>query len=288
MNVDISVIVPFYKGNIYMERIFSCVRKNAENAKDLSVELLLVNDSPDTEIVYDESWAEGFTLQIVKNPVNVGIQRSRINGLEHASGTFVVMLDQDDLLTDNALASQYRFCGEADVVVANAINENRDRVKPVYQSLAHQRQAAFPRFYYTVGCLIVSPGQCLIRKEAIPAVWKEKCIDCNGSDDYYLWLLMQGECRWTINPEVLYTHVDTGENLSIDIDRMIRSSLEVVELLKQDNKITPRHERLANRRFRMRKFYEGRARWRKAAACLLYPDLFIELLIYTAIKKLCR
>ncbi len=286
--MDISVITPFYKGNMHMEQLFGCIRRNAAAAQGIGIELVLVNDSPDTAIVYDESWVEGFSLQIVNNPVNVGIQRSRINGLKYANGTFVVMLDQDDLLTDTALASQYRFCADADVVVGNGINENRDRTRPIYHSLAHQRQAAFPRFYYTVGCLIVSPGQCLIRKDKIPSVWKEKCIDCNGSDDYYLWLLMQGEYRWAVNPAVLYTHVDTGENLSIDIDRMIRSSLEVIDLLKQDNKISPRYERLAKRRFRMRKFYEGRAGWRKVAACLLYPDLFAELLIYTAIKKLCR
>lgn len=286
--MDISVITPFYKGNAFMEQLFGCLRRNAAAAEGVDIELVLVNDSPDTAIVYDESWVEGFSLQIAENPVNVGIQRSRIHGLEVARGEFVMFLDQDDLLVDNALASQYRFCGEGDVIVSNGINENRDRHNPIYHSLAHQRQVAFPRFYYAVGCLIVSPGQCLIRKDVIPAAWKEKCIDCNGSDDYYLWLLLQGECRWAVNPEVLYTHVDTGENLSIDIDRMLRSSREVLALLKQDGKITPHYERLAERRFRMRKFYEGRARWRKAAACLLYPDLFVELLIYTGIKKLCR
>jgi len=197
----------------------------------------------------------------------------------------VMFLDQDDLLADNALATLFQRSHQADIVVSNGINENRDKVKPIYHSVAHQKQVAFPRFYYSVGCMIVSPGQCLIRKDKMPPAWTEKCIDYNGADDYLLWLLMHNVCRWEITPEVLYTHVDTGENLSIDIDRMIRSSCEALDLLKQEGKLSARQEKIAKRRFRMRKFYEGRQGWRKVVACLLYPDLFLELLIYAYYQR---
>lgn len=286
--MDISVIVPFYKGNQYMEQLFGVLRRNAKNAPDLKIELVLVNDSPQLPIEYQESWVEGFALQIHINKVNSGIQQSRVNGLLKAQGTFVIFLDQDDLLSDNALASQFRAAEGCDVVVANGINENRDRTKPIYHSLAHQKQVSKPRFYYSVGCLIVSPGHCMIRKSAIPQVWYDSCVRCNGADDYYLWLLMQGDCRWGINPEVLYTHVDTGENLSSNLEQMIHSSCEVLDLLDKAGKITPRHNRIARRRFRMRQFYEGQAAWKKAVACLLWPMLFCELLAYSWQKKFCR
>ena len=286
--IDITVITPFYKGNAYMEGLFGCMRRNAQTAEGIGIELVLVNDSPGIPIEYRQEWVSGFALQILENPENSGIQKTRINGLKNARGTFVMFLDQDDLLADNALLSLFQCSNQADVVVGNGINENRDRVKPIYHSLAHQKQVAYPRFYYSVGCMIVSPGQCLIRKNKIPDVWYEKCVDCNGADDYFLWLLMHDTCRWTVNPEILYTHVDTGENLSVDIDRMLRSSCEALALLKQEGKLSARQEKIAKRRFRMRKFYEGRQAWRKAVACLMYPDLFLELLLYTGLKKLCR
>lgn len=286
--MDISVIVPFYKGNQYMEQLFGVMRRNAKNAPELKIELVLVNDSPQIPIEYEESWVEGFQLQIHVNEVNSGIQRSRLNGLGYAKGTFVIFLDQDDLLTDEALASQFALSEGHDVIVANGINENRDRNKPIYHSIAHQKQVAYPRFYYSVGCLIVSPGHCMIRKDKIPQAWYDSCVQCNGADDYYLWLLMQGDCRWGINPAVLYTHVDTGENLSSNLQQMIDSSCEVLDLLRKDGKITPRNDRIARRRFRMRQFFEGKAPWRKAVACLLYPMLFCELLAYTWLKKVCR
>ncbi len=271
-----------------MEQLFGVLRRNAKNAPQLQIELVLVNDSPQIPVEYDPAWVDGFHLQLLTNEVNSGIQQTRVNGLLKAQGTFVIFLDQDDLLTDNALASQFRFTEDSDVIVANGINENRSCEKTIYHSMAHQKQVAYPRFYYSVGCLIVSPGHCMIRKDKIPQIWYDSCVRRNGADDYYLWLLMQGNCKWSINPDVLYTHVDTGENLSSNMTQMIDSSCEVLELLARENKITPRHNRLARRRFRMRLFYEGRARWRKAVACLLYPDLFGELLIYTALKKLCK
>jgi glycosyltransferase involved in cell wall biosynthesis len=286
--MDISFIVPFYKGNQYMEQLFGVLRRNAQNAPQLQIELVLVNDSPQLTIEYEDSWIEGFHLQVLENEVNCGIQRSRVKGLNNAQGTFVIFLDQDDLLSDNALASQFALSADQDVIVANGINENRDRRKPIYHSIAHQEQVAYPRFYYSVGCLIVSPGHCMIRKDKIPQVWYDSCVECNGADDYYLWLLMQGDCRWCINPEVLYTHVDTGKNLSSNLDQMLNSSCEVLDLLEKVNKITPQHNKIARRRFKMRKFYEGRAAWRKAVACLLHPVLFYELLAYTRLKKFCR
>ena len=62
--MDISVIVPFYKGNQYMEQLFGVIRRNAQSAPALQIELVLVNDSPQCPIVYNPAWVEGFSLQV--------------------------------------------------------------------------------------------------------------------------------------------------------------------------------------------------------------------------------
>lgn len=285
--IDISVITPFYKGNAHMEQLFGCIRRNALSAPHLAIELILVNDSPDCPIQYHSHWVEGFSLQIYSNPVNVGIQHSRVNGLNQAQGTFVVFLDQDDLLTDTALCSQYQHSHNADIVVCNGYNENRSKTKPIYHSLAHHRQVSSLRFYLSVGCLIVSPGQCLIRRSAIPQLWKKTFIGRNGADDYFLWLLLlQQNCRWEVNPDILYTHINTGENLSIDLERMLLSSCEVLDILLKHG-LPPKMDAIARRRFDMRRIYEGREAWRKALACICYPDLFLELFQYTFLKMFC-
>lgn len=283
--MDITVITPFYKGNAYMEQLFHCIRANAMEAPSLSVELILVNDSPSVEIVYDKCWVQGFTLHILTNSQNSGIHRSRVNGLQHAQGTFILFLDQDDLIADNALSSQFSLMHNADVVVANGFDQNPRNYGPIYRSTRHQSLTVSPRFYYSVGNLIVSPGHCLIRKNAIPIEWYEHCIHRSGSDDLLLWLMMFARnCRFVTNPEMLYTHVDTGENVSANVDKMLSSSQAVLSTLKQLNLITAKQERQFLRSRSMARFYVGKNKLQKMGAMLRYPDVALERLVLQRYK----
>ena len=83
---------------------------------------------------------------------------------------------------------------------------------------------------------IVSPGQCLIKKEAIPKEWKENTLKNNGTDDFLLWLLMfNNNSKVTINFECIYKHKYTGENLSLEKDNMYKSQLELLDVLAKKN-----------------------------------------------------
>ena len=288
--IDISIVVPFYKGNAYMAQLFSCIEKNTFVAKNLNVELIIVNDSPECEIVYKAEWVNGFELIVVENESNIGIQASRIRGLSEAKGRFVIFLDQDDILEDNALKTQYNCIRTADLVVANGYNENRDSKQPIYSSLACQNEVKNLRFYLSVGCMIVSPGQVMIRKNSIPELWKKKKICQNGADDYFLWLLLllEKKCEWAINPNTIYIHIDTGVNLSSNLDKMLMSSREVLKILYEAGLLSKEKMEIAENRFQMRKKYEGRGSWRKLLAMLRYPKYTYELLCLTYLRKICK
>lgn len=283
--MDISVITPFYKGNAYMQGLFSCIRSCALKAKDLSVELVLVNDSPGCPIEYDPAWVEGFTLQIVENAQNGGIHRSRINGLAAATGEYIQFLDQDDLLAPETFASQYPLAKDYDVVIANGFDQNPHNYGPIYKSQAHQAQAATPRFYVTVGNQIISPGHTLIRKSAIPRSWCDCVISRNGSDDLLLWLMMFAEkARFTVNPAQLYTHVDTGANVSADVKKMLASSQEVLELLQKEGMICKKNSRKFRRSRALARHYVGKSKLQKLFALALYPDVALERMALQAKK----
>lgn len=275
--MDISVVTPFYKGNRYMSGLFACIRGCAEAAPHLKTELVLVNDSPDCPVEYRQDWVQGFTVRVLVNEVNSGIHRSRVNGIAAAQGEFIQLLDQDDLLEPAAFASQYAAIAQADVSVANGRDQNPHNPGPIYKSLAHQRQAAIPRFYWSVGNQIVSPGQCLIRKSAIPESWKRDFVSRNGSDDLLLWLYMFGQNRrFTVNPDTLYTHVDTGENVSADVKKMAASSMEVLELLKKNGCVTPRQERQFRRSCAVGVKYMGAGKAGKLLTMLCHPAAAAE------------
>ena len=272
--MDISVITPFYKGNAYMEQLFSCIRKNALAAPELKIELVLVNDSPDHTVNYDAAWVEGFTLKLLCNEKNSGIHLARVNGLAQAEGTFIQFLDQDDLLEEDALASQFALSQDADVVIANGFDQNPKTYGPIYPTVAYQQQATRPHFYYAVANMIVSPGHCLIRKDAIPALWLQEHLQNNGSDDLLLWLLMFHEQRrFVINPRQLYTHVDTGENVSANDHKILDSSAEVLTFLQRHGCADPKQLQQFARSRRMGRIHANRPKAFLLLSMLCYPDV---------------
>lgn len=228
----ISVIVPLYKGHIYMERIIATMRKNAENISDeYQLELVFVNDYPEELIELEENKngvTPNFRCILVTNSFNQGIHMSRVNGLENASGEYVTFLDQDDIISDHYFASQLRVIRRADVVVANGMVQYPGYDKYLYKYRFMQWTVKHIWFYVTFNCRIISPGQCLIKRSSIPEEWKKNIIRRNGADDYFLWLLMLlKRNRFEVNRERIYTHVYTNENSSLDTNEMRESREEV-------------------------------------------------------------
>lgn len=273
--VTVSIITPFYKGNKYLERLFYCIKENACYCKeDCEIEFILVNDSPQEEVVYEDSWVKGFKFTIVRNKKNVGIHQSRINGLNVAVGEYIIFLDQDDHLSVDAVARRFHAKRDYDVIVSNGVDENPLNYGRIYKSERHQLMALEERYYYIIGNMIVSPGQCMIRKSSIPLEWTENIVKNNGSDDLLLWLLMfRKGYKFGANSDLTYTHEDTGSNVSADFQKMEKSSGEVLSILKETVGVTKKQEIDFIRRFKMRRMYEGKGILKKLTAYLCYPDI---------------
>lgn len=225
----ISIITAFYKGNKYLNKLLSCIEANSGNLpSNLEVEFVLVNDSPNYKIKYDKSIIKGFKFVIITNKKNVGIQQSRINGINCCSGEYVLILDQDDLLRNDAIKDQYNKIGVNNVIISNGYNQlKHGNYEKIYKNKVHHLLTKFIKVYLYYGNIIESPGQCLIKKSAIPNEWLIKPLKINGADDTLLWIMMLGKkCSFTINKEFLYIHNYTGSNLSLNIEKMAKSSLE--------------------------------------------------------------
>lgn len=284
--MQISVVVPIYKGNKHIKNLLhmmnaniATIKSKLENFCSEDFELIFVNDSPDIPIEIPNVKTEDYILRVLENPKNLGIQGARINGIRNARGIFIQMLDQDDKLTDNALYSQLQAIGDYDMVIANGYSESQERKEALYSSVSQQKMTLIPKYYYSIGSMIWSPGQCLIRKDAIPEIWMTEKIEHNGSDDLLLWLLMQNAgCKVTINPERLYTHVETGINYSSDFEKMTVSSMDVLDFLKKNSTVSKKLAKKFVRRFKMRRIYEGKSRLYKVVAMISYPDLSMPLL----------
>ena len=272
MQYDLSIIIPFYNGNNELSKLLSALEIAIKQIDKIKVEIIIVNDSPNCKVNYQGF--ERLNIKIITNHKNIGIHGSRVNGILNSSGNYIFMIDQDDLIKENALVSQFTKIKDNDMIIANGFDENPLNYGMIYHSRKHQEKSQNLKYYFKIGCMIVSPGQCIIKKDAIAKEWLEYRVKTNGADDLLLWILMlKNNCKITINYENLYIYTYSGKNVSSDFDKMVISSNEVIEFLYDKNFISESEKKTYIRRLNMRRFYESKSKIKKIIAMLLYPDI---------------
>lgn len=231
---NISIIVPFYKGNQYMNGLLQNIAANVEHFVDktLTVEVLLVNDSPEEVIVYDQSKGYPFCVRCISCGKNMGIHGARCYGIRHAKGEYILMLDQDDALSDTWLWEQWNALGSNDIVISNAIYCGKRRKEKKYRTVKEMRSACNKWTLCLEGNKIVSPGQVLIKKQVIPKQWLRCNMKHNGADDYLLWILLfEKKCRISYNPDSFYYHRYSTESISHRSRLMRKSEEEMAQII---------------------------------------------------------
>lgn len=200
MRKVISVIVPLYFGKCYIKSMISRIERCADETKDYEIQLVFSNDAPEEMIenVYDSS---RISIKIINADCNAGIHKARINGLQNSVGDYILFLDQDDEIKQNYFVSQLSKIGTADAVVCSAVSGGRIK----YNTDRPLDKAVSRKCMIEEGNMILSPGQVLIRRRAIPDSWTNHVMQQNGADDWLLWLCMHSENReFAINDEVLF------------------------------------------------------------------------------------
>jgi glycosyltransferase involved in cell wall biosynthesis len=106
-NSDISVIIPFYNREQYVDEAIHSVL--AQTLKPL--EIIIVNDcSRESSRRYLDRYTE--VCKIVDLPKNVGLAGSRNAGIRVARGKFIALLDDDDIWLPEKLEVQRRYMEE--------------------------------------------------------------------------------------------------------------------------------------------------------------------------------
>nr|WP_296474022.1 glycosyltransferase family 2 protein [uncultured Acetatifactor sp.] len=237
--MKVTIIVPIYKGNCYVMNIIKMVEENVVTIKrteeHITVELLFINDSPDSPILIEGlNDHNSFDIRVINNAKNIGIHGSRVHGLREAKGEYILFLDQDDRIKDDCIISQLKCIGKADICIGNGYNTGDNYRKKIYRHYQKQRLATREEVFLKAACQIASPGQCLIRKEAIPQEWYEYIVSDNGADDFFLWILMfEKKKSFSLNIKEIYEHVNTGKNVSSDDWVMTKSAHNVISLMKK-------------------------------------------------------
>lgn len=118
-DISVSIIIPVYNVENYLKACLQSVQKQAIE----KIEIICVEDcSTDGSLAVLETCAEeDGRIVILKNEKNEGLSYSRNRGMLAASGKYLMFVDSDDLLAENALIElcDYMSKHEADAILFN-------------------------------------------------------------------------------------------------------------------------------------------------------------------------
>lgn len=103
--MDLSFIIVNYNT---LELTSNCIASIIEKTKDLNYEIIVVdNASPDMDA--DELSRRHPSIQLIKSQSNLGFAKGNNLGIEHASGKYILLLNSDCELLNNAPRICYDF-----------------------------------------------------------------------------------------------------------------------------------------------------------------------------------
>lgn len=289
--MNIAFIVPLYKGKKYIDNIIEMINDNIAYYvrrinDDINVELIFINDFPNEELnIVNDKINKNLYVYMYNNRENLGIHATRAKGVDIAKSEYIVFLDQDDYIMKNFIYTQVLSIEDGDIVVGNAIDECVDSQRQWFTNYRKQLMCKYKYSYLNIGNMIRSPGQCLIKKEAIPIEWKQNIIKNNGADDLLLWLMMLGEKKvFRCNRQIVYIHKYSGENLSLQYDKMRKSEEELFEISRKVHNVSSRDVEKYLRLSEFRYVYKVEKSKAKQVICMLkYLDKVIANALYRII-----
>lgn len=134
IKLQISVIVTVYNVEKYISR---CIESVLNQTKP-DFELVVVDDcTPDRSMEIVGQYADKDSrIRICRNEENSGLMWARKVGVEHAKGEYIVYLDSDDTLPENALEILFNEMIKtgADMVSGNIVYKKLDDTTEVWKS----------------------------------------------------------------------------------------------------------------------------------------------------------
>lgn len=135
MKMRVSIIIPIYKVEFYIERcLLSVCCQTYPN-----IEVVLVNDaSPDKSMELARGAVSGVSFPVicVEHEINRGLSAARNSGIQVATGDYLYFLDSDDELVANAI----------ELFVKNAKMTNADVVIGNYKSISDEKTYVSQRY----------------------------------------------------------------------------------------------------------------------------------------------
>jgi glycosyltransferase involved in cell wall biosynthesis len=217
-NVDLSIVVPAYNVEKY---VLDCLNTILNQKTQYNYEIIVVNDgsTDDTDLIIKK--IQSPKLKYVTQE-NQGLSGARNTGINEAVGRYIMFVDSDDLLEENAIESMMKSLekNDADIVIGSyyMFSENQDNRQYCINKeriIANKPKDAVNNHGYAWGKIFKRE---LFNNVRFPmGMWYEDTIVCN--------VLFRMNCKVVVIKDVVYGYRINSDGIS----RTARASEKAID-----------------------------------------------------------
>jgi hypothetical protein len=251
--MKISIIIPCYN---YGHLVEKAIASSATNHPE--VEVIVLNDgSTDNSLAILEALTEKYSFTLI-NKINSGVSNTRNQGIELAQGDYLIFLDADDYLTDDAI----NLCLEAirnttaKFILAEHFNikgAKRNKSKPL--DISHRKYDNVRRYIRKE--LSIANGGCLMHRDIFASRRYNPLF--SNSEDIPIFIHALANFATTIMASPIVNIVKHEDSRRHDIDAILATGTSIVDDSFDDKYIKGNIAKLKNLALAHRHSSIGRA-----------------------------
>lgn len=225
----VSVLMPIYKTP---EKYLRDAIQSILNQTFADFEFLILDDCPEQDVEKIIKSYKDKRIIYAKNPYNLGISAARNKLIDMAKGSYLAVMDHDDIAMPERFEKQVEFLDlHPDVGVVGTWYERFPHKKTKKMYIINS-QIERDLMY---NCSILHPSA-MIRKSVLLENHIRYEAEFSPAEDYRLWTRLIGKTKFANIPEVLQKYRDHENNTSKrQSDIMSESSGKIRKILEQEH-----------------------------------------------------
>ena len=237
--MKISVVIPTYNRIALVERAIDSVLRQSIKPFDI----IVVDDGSDdgTSEMIKKKYR---SINLVQQQ-NSGVSAARNNGIKHAKGDWISLLDSDDEWTGKKLENQvdrliknpdYHFCHTNEIWIRNGVRVN--------QKKRHQKYGGYI-FDKCLDICRISPSSTLFKKNILEHVgWFDTQLPV--CEDYDLWLRITADYKILfVDEPLIIKYGGHTDQLSQSVEGIELFRIKSLENLLANTELSPQKRNLA-------------------------------------------
>ena len=237
--MKISVVIPTYNRIALVERAIDSVLRQSIKPFDI----IVVDDGSDdgTSEMIKKKYR---SINLVQQQ-NSGVSAARNNGIKHAKGDWIALLDSDDEWTEKKLENQanrliknpdYHFCHTNEIWIRNGVRVN--------QKKRHQKYGGYI-FDKCLDICRISPSSTLFKKNILEHVgWFDTHLPV--CEDYDLWLRITADYKILfVDEPLIIKYGGHTDQLSQSVEGIELFRIKSLENLLANTELSPQKRNLA-------------------------------------------